>query len=191
MRVTYLTGERVYLRAMVEADKDVGIAWWPGPFLVNAARAEEWLKEEHKDIYTKHTRRYVIVRVVDDTVVGSVALQDHDHRRGTVVFHMAPTLAEADVLRADALRLVVPWVRDDLELMVLTLICAADETETLAAARELGMEESVRLREFVARPGGRVDRVFMEMLNTPWRVGEGERVEAANEAQAEAEAPHA
>ena len=187
MRVAYLAGERVYLRAMVEADKDVGIAWWPAPFPVNAARAEEWLKEEHKNFYTKRTRRYVIVRVADDAVVGGVALQDHDHRRGTVVFHMAPVLAEADLLRADALRLVVPWVRDDLELMVLTLICAADETETLAAARELGMEESVRLREFVARPGGRVDRVFMEMLNTPWRV------EAADEAlaQAETEAPHA
>ena len=165
MRVTYLTGERVYLRAMVEADKEVAIAWWPGPFLVNAARAEEWLKEEHKDFYTKHTRWYVIVRVADEAVIGGVELQNRDNRRGMVLFHMAPVLAEADTLRADALRLVVPWVRDDLELMVLMLVCAADETETLAAARELGMEQMVRLREFVARPGGRVDRVFMEMLN--------------------------
>ena len=189
MRVTYLTGERVYLRAMIEADKDVSIAWWPGPFLVNAARAEEWLKEEHKEFYTQRTYWYAIVRVADEAVIGSVELQDRDHRRGTVVFHMAPALAEADTLRADALRLVVPWVRDDLELMVLALVCAADETETLAAARELGMEETVRLREFIACPGGRVDRVFMEMLNTPWRV------EAADEAQApaqvETEAPHA
>ncbi len=44
LRATYLTGERVYLRAMVAADKETAAAWFPSLFLVNASRAEAWLK---------------------------------------------------------------------------------------------------------------------------------------------------
>ncbi len=174
MRAIYLTGERVYLRAMVEADKEVAIAWFPGPFPANALSAEEWLKEIHKDAWNDPPRWYAIVRVADEAVVGSMQLRDRHGRRGVISFHMAPALAAADTLRADALRLVVPWARDDLELMVLTLTCAVDETETIAAAKELGMTESARLREFAARPGGRVDEVILEALNAPWRVAETE-----------------
>ncbi len=176
MRPIYLTSERVYLRAMIEADKEVATAWWPGPYLVNAARAEEWLKETHKgDVWVK-PRWYAICRAEGDAVVGSARLDSRQGRRATLLFHMAPALAhdEADSLRADALRLVVPWVRDDLEYMVLTLLCGADETATVAAARELGLVENARLPEFIARPGGRADQVWMEALNAPWRVAETE-----------------
>ena len=182
MRAIYLTGERVYLRAMIEADKEVATAWWPGPYLVNAARAEEWLKETHKgDVWGK-PRWYALCRTEGDAVVGSACLAPRHGRRATLMFHMAPSLAwdEADSLRADALRLVVPWVRDDLEYMVLTLLCGADETATVATARELGMVENARLPEFIARPGRRVDQLWMEALNAPWRVADATETEAHN-----------
>lgn len=179
MRAIYLTGERVYLRAMVEADKEIATAWWPGPFLVNAARAEEWLKEAHKDGWNK-PRWYAICRTEGDAVVGSARLAPRQGRRADLMLHIAPALSgvEADNLRAEALRLIVPWVRDDLEYMVLTLLCGADETETVAAARELGMTENVRLPEFIARPGGRADQVWLEAVNAPWRVAETEAHDA-------------
>ena len=41
MRATYLTGERVYLRGMVEDDKYHAIAWYDTVFPVNSAFAEE------------------------------------------------------------------------------------------------------------------------------------------------------
>lgn len=171
MRAVYLTGERLYLRAMVAADKEVAAAWFPGPFPINAPRAEEWLKEEHKDPYGG-ARHYVIARTAGDEPIGGVRLGDRGGRRGDLTFTMAPWLAadEADALRADALRLLVPWVRDDLEYMTLTVRVAADETATLTAAEELGMVATARRREYLARPGGRVDQLFYQALNPPWRV---------------------
>ncbi len=173
MRAIYLTGESVYLRAIIAADKETAGAWYAGPFPINAARAEEWLKEVHTDLWgSNKPRRYVIARVADDTPVGGVALALRDNRRGFLTFAMAPWLDEADHLRAEALRLLVPWARDDLELMTLTFAVAADETATIDAAEALGMERTARLRDFVARPDGRVDRFLYQALNAPWRVGD-------------------
>ncbi|HEY8598554.1 MAG TPA: GNAT family protein [Thermomicrobiales bacterium] len=173
MRAIYLTGETVYLRAMLASDKENAAAWYASPFPINATRAEEWLKEAHTDIWGNNKpRHYLIARVTDDEAVGSATLTSRGSRRGMLTFAMAPWRDDADLLRAEALRLIVPWVRDDLELMHLMLTVAADETATVAAAEDLGLQRAARLRGFVARPTGRVDRVLYEALNTPWRVGD-------------------
>ncbi len=173
MRVVYLTGERVYLRPLVAEDKDGAAAWFPGPYPVNATRAEAWLAEEQADAWDRRTRHYAIARVADDAVVGGVMLQT-DRRTGMLGFHMAPWLPDADDLRAEALRLLIRWVRDDLELMAVAAQVAADEPATIAAAEALGMTANVRLREHIARPGHRVDLLLYQALFAPWRtVGEG------------------
>lgn len=173
MRATYLTGETVYLRALVASDKETAAAWHAGPFPINTSRAEEWLKEAHTDLWGNNKpRHYLIARVADDAAVGSATLASRGGRRGILTFALAPWRDDADLLRAAALRLIIPWVRDDLELMHLMLITAADETATIAAAEELGMQRAARLRGFVARPTGRVDQLLYEALNAPWRVGD-------------------
>jgi len=40
MRAVYLTGEHLYIRAMVAADMERATAWFDSPFPVNAVRAE-------------------------------------------------------------------------------------------------------------------------------------------------------
>lgn len=173
MRAVYLTGEGVYLRAMIADDKATVATWFAGPFPSNATQGERWLNEAHTDVWVSNKPRYlVIVRVADDVPIGGVSLMVRDNRRGQLHFAMAPWLVEADALQAEALRLIVPWVRDDLELMTLGLYLAADEPVTQAMAEGLGLRESARLREFVACPGGRVDRLFCQMLNAPWRVAD-------------------
>lgn len=173
MRVVYLTGERVYLRAMVAGDKNTAAAWFPGPFPINATQAETWLRETHSNIGRGHNPRYlVIARIDDDAPVGGVALAAPSNHHGFLRFAMAPWLNEADALRAEALRLLIPWIRNDLELMTLGLYIAADETVTRAAAEELGMRATARLRGFVARPDSRVDRLLYQALNAPWRVAD-------------------
>jgi len=167
MRIVYLTGERVYLRPLVLADKDVASAWHPGPFLVGAAQAENVLKDEATD----PGRRLALVRRQTDEIVGSVNLRSNDgFRRCFVTFHMAPSTSDQDALRAEAVRLIVPWLRDQMEVMVVSIEMAGDEAETIAAAEELGMVLSVRLREFVARAGHRVDSVTYQALNPRWEV---------------------
>jgi RimJ/RimL family protein N-acetyltransferase len=83
---------------------------------------------------------------------------------------MAPMLEDSDELRAEALRLLVPWQRDEHEMMVTRLYVPADQPRTIAAAEELGMTLSVRLREFIPVPDGRVDELIYEAINPRWEV---------------------
>jgi RimJ/RimL family protein N-acetyltransferase len=169
MRAVYLTGERIYLRATVTADKDDAMGWVDSPFPVNAARAETMLKEDVQP--RSNVKRFVIVRSDGDEIVGGVTLRSNDgHRTAWATFSMAPAASGADDLRAEALRLLVPWLRDQVELMVTRVPLSADQAASIAAAEALGMVRSARLREFDARPGGRVDRLIYEALNPRWEV---------------------
>jgi len=167
MRIVYLTGERVYVRPLVLADKDSASAWHPGPFLMGAVQAEKVLKDDAAG----PARRLALVRSQTDEIVGSVKLTSNDgFWRCWLTFHMAPSTIDSDALRAEALRLIVRWLRDQVEVMVVSVEVAGDEAETIAAARDLGMTLGVRLREFVARAGCRVDRLTYQALNPRWEV---------------------
>ncbi len=169
MRAVYLTGEQVSLRALVAADKECAAAWFDSPFPVNAVRAEAWLKEAHASLDRPPALHYAIVRTADEAVIGGVTLQT-DYRIGTLTLRIAPWLPDADALRAAALRVLHPWLRDDLELMTFVIHIPADQPATIAAAEALGMIPGVRLREAIARPGHRVDELVYQVLLTPWAV---------------------
>ncbi|MGH2535030.1 MAG: GNAT family N-acetyltransferase [Thermomicrobiales bacterium] len=172
LKPPYLTGERVYLRPLSMNDKVGAAAWFDSPFPVGASRAEEALKEEHKNPwYLGQTTRLAVVRMENDEVVGGATVEPHDGaRRAWLWFKLAPWLADGDELRADALRVAIRWLRDDFELMATIVPIAADEAATLAAAEELGMVQGVRLRQSRARPGGRVDMLYYQALNPRWEV---------------------
>jgi RimJ/RimL family protein N-acetyltransferase len=171
MRAIYLTGECVYLRALTNADNEIATAWFDSPFPIDATRAGTWLKETQRDPNASRRLDLVIARLADDGAVGGATLRT-DFRIGTLQFHMAPALADADALRAEALRLLIPWLRDDLELMTVIARIAADEPATIAAAEALGMTPNARFREHVARPGHRVDMLMYQALFAPWQVVE-------------------
>jgi hypothetical protein len=168
MRPNYLTGERIFLRALRKEDAATASAWHPGPLPVNAPAAEAFLKERHTSAWGPSDPLFLaIVRTEDDAVVGGVELE---HPLGRIVYavvRVGPwrTDAEADAIQADALRLLVPWLRDGAEAMVVTVPIAADRPLTIAAAEELRMVRGTRLRQFVARPGGRVDLLEYQALN--------------------------
>ncbi|MHB8645921.1 MAG: GNAT family N-acetyltransferase [Thermomicrobiales bacterium] len=169
MRAVYLTGEDLYLRALVAADKECAAAWFDSPFPVNAVRAEAWLKETHASVDRPRDLHYAIVRTADDTVIGGMTLETN-YRIGALKLRIAHWLPEADALRAAVLRILYPWLRDDLELMTFVIHIPADQPETIAAAEHLGMTPGVRLREAIARPGHRVDELIYQALLTPWAV---------------------
>jgi RimJ/RimL family protein N-acetyltransferase len=170
MRVVYLTGDRVHIRPPVEEDKEHATAWFNSVFPANEPRAEAFLEDQVYPYWDAHEFTFLIARVDDDTVIGSVRLGIGDWRLVTLRFHMAPTLEDADELRAEALRMLVPWMRDEHEMMVTRLYIPADQPRTIAAAEELGMTLSVRLREFIPVPDGRVDELIYEAINPRWEV---------------------
>jgi RimJ/RimL family protein N-acetyltransferase len=172
LRPVYLRGSSVYLRAMVEADKERGGAWLDETFPVNTARAEAALKEEHEGPWwLRGARRLAIALVDGDAVVGSARVRSNDRNRTCrLSFAMAPWRDDADALRAEALAILVHWLRDEFEVMVVTAELPADEPATIAAAEAAGMVRNARLREWFGRPGRRVDCLVYQALNPRWEV---------------------
>ena len=168
LRPVFLTGERVYLRAFLPEDKDHAAAWFPGPFPVNSIRAESFLKDVHKEEALR-TRRLAIVRTTGDDLIGGARVW-MGHWHSELSFQLAPWLdaIEADELRAEALELAVRWLRDDWELPSIRVELAADQPLTDAAAERLGMTLAARLREHVARPGGRADLIVRQLTRPSW-----------------------
>jgi RimJ/RimL family protein N-acetyltransferase len=168
LRAVFLTGERVYLRGHLTDDKDHAAAWYASPFPIDAARAEEILKERHTELEAD-VKYLAICRLATDDIVGGTRISA-DARHARLKLHMAPWLDDADSLRAEALRLLVGWLRDEGEFLTTTASIADDEPETIAAAEALGMVLGVRLREHLARPGRRVDQLWYQALNPRWTV---------------------
>lgn len=170
MRVGYLTGQRIHIRPPVEEDKECATAWFNSVFPINASRAATFLEDQTFPWWAATEFTFVVARTEDDVVIGSVNLNISDWRAVSLRVHMAPSLPNADELRAEVIRMVVPWLRDEHEFMVVRLFVAADQPETIAASEDLGMLLAVRLREFIAVPGGRVDELAYEALNPRWEV---------------------
>ena len=163
MKAIYLSGDDVYLRAMVEDDKNHAMAWIGVPFPVNAARAEEILKERHKQFWPT-TRYFAICRANNDEVIGGATFSLR-LRTASIAFQMAPWLDDGDEMQAAALRLMIPWLRDEWDMMVVTLRFPDELPVLQSAAGELGMVHTGTFREFYARPGGRVNQLIYEALN--------------------------
>jgi RimJ/RimL family protein N-acetyltransferase len=172
LRATYLSGPTVYLRAPVDGDKEHAAAWLDETFPTNAPAAEQILKDDHhRPWWARPTFRLVIVRRESDSLVGGISIfWGWEARRCHAEFSMAASEPDADSLRAAALRLVVHWLRDEMEAMVVSITLAADQVEAVRAAEEVGLERHGTLREWFTRPGGRADAVVYEALNPVWVV---------------------
>lgn len=170
LRPAYLSGPSVYLRAMVEADKEHAGAWLDETYPVNGDRGEKALTDEHGGaVPRRQQRRLAIALNEGDEVVGSARIFTRDnHRTCFVTFAMARCREDRDALRAEALGIVVHWLRDETEVMAVTVEVPADQRETIAAAETADMVRVATLREWYARPGGRVDCLVFQALNPRW-----------------------
>jgi RimJ/RimL family protein N-acetyltransferase len=167
MLATYLTGDRVAMRAVQLADKDHAVAWFDSEFPVNSERAETYLNEEF-DGMTHNKALLIIMRVEDEEIVGGVRIDLHP-RHSTVTVHMAPALEDSDELRGEAVLLLIPWLRDEGEYITVSLDVAADQTWTIAAAEDAGMVQTARFREWYCHAGHRVDRLVFQAIHPRWQ----------------------
>jgi RimJ/RimL family protein N-acetyltransferase len=89
-----------------------------------------------------------------------------------VQFFTAPWIDDAGSVRAEAIALLVPWLRDEREMITTTILVASDDAEGIAACERAGCVQAARLRQHVARPGHRVDLLHYQALNPNWRIEE-------------------
>ena len=184
MHPPYLSTDRLAVRAMVADDALAAAAWFPAAFPVNADQAGRWIGEQHRTSPWDGPPRLwlTVVRIGEQEpnssiprqrVVGGGVAMSHPRGRTTdVLIRIAPSIdhAEADQLQAEVIRLLVPWARDELEAMVVTVAFGSDQPSSVVAAQELGMLPAARLREHLARPGRRADLLWFQALNAGRRV---------------------
>ncbi len=173
MRAVYLTGEDFYLRAMVLADKDLAVAWFDSLIPIDGTAAERILKEANEKGWREPDELYLaVVRTSDDEIIGGVMIEDQNRRTAWASIRSAPGLENGERLRARVLEVIVPWLRDELEILVTRVHLPEDEREMIEAAERLQMQPAIRLREFVARPDHRVDLIGYQAINPRLSLGE-------------------
>ena len=165
---SYLSGERIYLRAPLKEDTAASASWFPSVFPVGPGKAESHLKEQLKRVWWPGDNLHLMmVRTDDDQIVGGVIVEHPTGPTTNVTLRLSPILAfaDADRTQADTLTILVRWLINEAEVLTITVNVGADQHLTLAVASDLGMSQQVRLREFLARPGGRIDMIQLQALN--------------------------
>jgi hypothetical protein len=175
MRAVYLTGEDFYLRAMLPSDKEHAVAWFDSVIPLDGSAAEEILKSAHAQGWREPDEMYLaVVRTSDEELIGGVFIEDQARRTAWASVRSAPGLENGEELRAKVLELVIPWLRDELEVLVTRVHLPEDEKLMIAAAERRDMKPAIRLRQWVARPGHRVDCIGYQALNPRIRLGDND-----------------
>ncbi len=171
----YLRNDRLGLRAPARDDAARANAWYEGHFPVTPQVAEDLLVEQETIPWGNNpTIRLMVIDLETGAVVGGALVERTDNRVSKLritVGAVDRSDIERQRIRSDVLRVLLPWVMDELDLMIATIDVPADESTVIEAASEIGMNGVVRLREYVARPNGRVDLLMFERINLSWGQG--------------------
>ena len=194
---TFLVGDTLYLRGLELGDAKRATAWRASPFPIPAERAEEILKTDVPAQAERSKPRLLACRRADDEPVGAVTIEANGWRTALLHLHAdrpgGPTaLGTGTDVKAEILRLVVPWLSAERDVMVVWAELDAGEAAVLATAETLGMRPAFRLREAIWRDGCRHDQVTAELLHPAWveRLGDpGPGIAAAGEPVLAARSP--
>ena len=170
MRATYLTGEHIYLRAMLKSDAQTALAWRHSPLPMSAVGAEKELEEAHKEMWGARQSLYAICRRDTDELVGSVKIATWSPLNAWVSFKLADWLTADEIgrLGREALRLTLQWQSGEGERPVVIAIIPAWEEAWIAEAEANGMERMVRFRQHLLHHGERHDLFIYQYIRPDW-----------------------
>lgn len=171
----FLGGPTLYLRGIEPDDTQSVLAWDPSPFPIPSDLALERLEKEAPEDEEWRDYRLIACRRADDRVVGSVRFESEDQRTGWLTIHANPMLGDdADAIKAELLRITVPYMLHERELMTVTIEAPENDRGIAAGAEALGMRTAFRLRESAWHAGARTNLVCYEALHPVWRERLGE-----------------
>jgi RimJ/RimL family protein N-acetyltransferase len=166
---SFLIGPTLYLRGIERDDAGTMAAWHPSPFPIPSDLAEERLNDEVPDEAELGAHRLIACRRADDRPVGSIAYATDDLHAPWLAIHVDPALGDAGgALRAELLKIVVPWLLHEREFMSVWIEAPAGDRAIAAAAAELGMRSAFRMREAAWHHGARQDLIGYEALHPRW-----------------------
>jgi RimJ/RimL family protein N-acetyltransferase len=177
---TFLVGETIYLRGVEEADAKTITQWYPSPFPISEEVAEERLKKEIPDQARNRSQRLIACRRGDDRPVGSLRTGTWSWMNCDISDIFAdPLLNDAATIRAEMLRLVVPWLLEEREFITIVATSHGADQAVAEISREFGGRQASRLREALWQDGCRLDEIAYEFINPAWVKRLGSPSEAA------------
>lgn len=165
----YLRGALTGLRAPLLADAGDASIWYEGDVPLLPDAAESLLVAGERVPWGNNPNiRLIIVALDSGETVGGILVQRSANRTSRLTVTVGERVPMRAQVQAEVPGLVVPWLLEEVGLMTVTIAVPADETSMLAGAEAAGMRIAVRRREYVVRPGGRVDLLTLERVNEEW-----------------------
>ncbi len=165
----FLVGETLYLRALEPGDGKHPTVWRDSPYPINTDKAEELIKKEIEKPGPGKTVRLLACRRVDDQPVGVATYSTWNWLNGDASVYADPAYGDAaGAYRAEMLGLIVPWLLDERDLMVVWVNVAGNDRALIEAAGAIGMHQATCLREAYWLNGRREDWLTFEGLNRGW-----------------------
>lgn len=178
---TFLVGASVYLRPFTHEDATWWPAWRQSLFPWTKEHAAEWLSEAIQPMGEGDEIWMLAARRSDDEPIGAVLVGKWDFRAANVSIQVRRALAEEDRLAiwAELVRLVIPWLHEERDQMVVWLSVPIPAHPVVAAAlRDVGQRPVVGLREFRYVAGKREHWWLYESLHPAWVARLGDPYEA-------------
>ena len=166
-----IIGERLYLSPMNPDDAEQYTKWLNDPdvadhlgqyrqmiSLGNEKKAMEQLSSEGHN--------YAIILKDNDTLIGNISLMDveHIHRRATLGLFIGDAEQRGKRYGAEAIRLILSYGFNILNLHNVMLLVHADNPQGLACYEKVGFREVGRRREARIKDGHFIDLVYMDIL---------------------------
>jgi RimJ/RimL family protein N-acetyltransferase len=180
------------LRAPEAGDAKYAAAWHDSPYPITRQRAEKIINEELPKAGDQGAAHLIACRRTDDVPVGGVVYRGRDDRTNLVRVTANPALSDRAAIKAEILRIIVPWLSTEVRRMVVWAELNAPEPELRAAADAIGMRPTARFREAIWRDGARHDQWVYELLHPRWveRLGDpGSGIRQATEPPAPSGGP--
>ena len=164
---TFLVGDEIYLRPIDKDDAKWSMSFRDSLFPLSPERTEEWITG---DMLKGEGQQYLgIRRKSDERVVGMAKIERTPIGGRWLNLFVDPLFgSRADAWKHDALRMILDWAIREQHRPILHSIVPANDLAFLDAAKNLGMRETARFREYFFRNGERVDAVVLEFLNPDW-----------------------
>jgi RimJ/RimL family protein N-acetyltransferase len=174
-----LTGERVRLASIREADIDAIIAWDDDPEFLRMlhsgpayprpeAAQREWWAERLK----KKDEYHFAIRLLDnDRPIGTFHIEDIEwpHRVAWFSIGIGDRSARGKGYGREALALGIAFAFDDLNLHRLSLSVFAYNEPAVRLYQRLGFTHEGTFREYLQRDGQRHDMLLFGLLAYEWR----------------------
>lgn len=167
-----IVGDRLYLSPFSSDDMEIYTKWaqWMNDrtvadqygghhMLVSVASAKKTLEE-------LQGYRFAMVLLAGDVLIGHISLHDIDHlnRNAFLGIVIGEEQHRGKGYGAEAIRLVLDYGFQTLNLHNIMLSVHADNCAGIACYKKVGFREAGRRREWVFKDGNYIDKIYMDML---------------------------